>query len=91
MSIIKLMYSIVKIDWLDHYSLGEEWYDPSLAPGRRVISSVGFLAGQDDEYYYVCALIDNENETCSQGVAILKNCALSIQELKAKNDHKKRT
>lgn len=81
---------IVKVDWLDHYSLGEEWYDPSIKPGRRILSSVGFLMGEDEDYLYLSAMIDHENQTCAQGLAVLKQCIVSKKEMRIASDNKKR-
>ena len=72
---------IVKIDWVDHYSLGEEWYDADESPGERILTKVGFITSEDDMYYYISSLIDHTNDTYSQGLAILKNCIKSITTL----------
>ena len=51
-------YPIVELFWKDHYDLGDEWYDKIPDDGVRIISTVGYLVGEDDDYYYVSCNYD---------------------------------
>lgn len=79
---------IVKIEWFDHYSLGEEWYDADESSGPRILVKIGYLTHEDKRYYYVSSLLDSYNKTYSQGLAILKNCVKSFEYLCVKKDKK---
>jgi hypothetical protein len=80
-------YPIVEISWKDHYSLPDEWYAVSEESSIRIIKSSGYLFKEDVDHYYICTNIDNETETISSGIAILKICVLEKIVLKEKNSN----
>jgi hypothetical protein len=67
-------YPIVELFWKDHYSLGDEWYDEMADQPVRILSAVGYLVNEDEDYYYVACNFDFGGKQFSAGTAVLKNC-----------------
>jgi len=72
----KNFYPVVELFWKDHYGMGDEWYDEIEDTSPRILSAVGYLVGQDDDYYYVSCNYDFGNCQFSNGTAVLKNCVI---------------
>jgi hypothetical protein len=69
-------YPIVEVFWKDHYAIGDEWYDEVGKRDVRIISAIGYLVDEDEDYYYIAANYDFGNHTFSSGTAVLKNCII---------------
>ena len=67
-------YPVVEVFWKDHYAIGDDWYDEAQVANIRIISAIGYLVDEDDNYYYIAANYDFGNNTFSSGTAVLKNC-----------------
>lgn len=74
-------YPVVELFWKDHYSLGDEWYDEIPEADARILSAVGYLVGEDEDYYYVSCNYDFGNDQFSAGTAVLKNCIVKRRVL----------
>jgi len=72
----EIFYPVVELFWKDHYSIGDLWYDVTEMPGVRILSAVGYLVNEDDDYYYVASNFDFGTDVCSGGTAVLKNCVV---------------
>lgn len=70
----KNFYPVVEVFWKDHYGLGDDWYDEDEKHELRILSAVGYLVGENDDYLFIAANYDFGNETYSGGTAVLKNC-----------------
>jgi hypothetical protein len=81
-------YPIVELFWKDHYDLGDEWYDDMEDQPPRILSAVGYLVGQDEDYYYVACNYDFGTKQFSAGTAVLKSCVTKRRMLsKGKFDY----
>jgi len=72
----KNFYPVVEVFWKDHYSMGDEWYDKDEKHELRILSAVGYLVSEDDEYLFIASNYDFGNDTYSGGTAVLKNCII---------------
>ena len=69
---------LVEIFWEDHYSLGDDWFEPGAVHEICILSAVGYLVSQDDKYYYVACTYELETGNYSAGTAVLKNCVVDF-------------
>lgn len=71
---------LVEIFWEDHYSIGDDWYEPGHAHQPCVLSSVGYLVDEDERYYYVACTYELDTGKYSCGSAVLKNCVVYFRK-----------
>ena len=76
--IIPKIPPLVEIFWEDHYSLGEEWFEPDAKHEICILSAVGYLVSQDDKYYYVACTYEMDSGHYQSGTAVLKNCVVDF-------------
>lgn len=72
---------IVEVFWEDHYSLGDDWYEPDYKHNMCILSAIGYLVSEDSNYYYIACTYDLENGSYSSGTAVLKNCVINYRLL----------
>jgi len=77
----KSFYPVVEVFWKDHYSLGDEWYDDLKDQPVRILSAVGYLVEEDEDYYYIACNFDFGSGQFSSGTAVLKNCIVKRRVL----------
>jgi hypothetical protein len=68
---------VVELLWEDHYSMGDEWYEPGSNHVMCILGAVGYLVKEDDNYYYVASTYEIETGNYSSGTAVLKNCVIN--------------
>jgi hypothetical protein len=76
----KIEFPIVEIFWEDHYSLGDDWYEPGFKHDLCVLSAIGYLVSEDDKYYYVACTYEIDTGNYSSGTAVLKNCVVDFRK-----------
>lgn len=70
---------IVEIFWEDHYSIGDDWFEPGFKHEICVLSAIGYLVSEDEKYYYVACTYELETGNYSSGTAVLKNCVVDFR------------
>lgn len=73
------MPPLVEILWEDHYSIGDDWYDPDHPHVPCILAAVGYLVNQDEMYYYVACTYELDSGRYSAGTAVLKNCVIGFR------------
>lgn len=68
---------VVELLWEDHYSMGDEWYEPGHTHTMCILGAVGYLVKEDEDYYYVASTYEVETGNYSSGTAVLKNCVIN--------------
>lgn len=74
-------YKRVEIDFEDHYSIGDDWTLFEDHQEIRILKAIGWLAKEDEKYFYITSTYDMETKKFQAGTAILKNCVVSFLEL----------
>lgn len=75
---------LVEVFWEDHYSIGDDWYEPGHSHEPCVLSAVGYLVDEDDMYYYVACTYELDSGKYSAGTAVLKNCVVRFRQYETK-------
>lgn len=75
-----LIPPIVEIFWEDHYSIGDDWYEPGHKHEICILSAVGYLVSEDDKYYYVSCTYELDSGNYSAGTAVLKSCVVDYRK-----------
>lgn len=73
----KKIPAVVELLWEDHFSMGDDWYEPDHVHPMCILGAVGYLVKEDDDYYYVAATYEVETGNYSAGTAVLKNCVIN--------------
>lgn len=68
---------VIEVLWEDHFSMGDDWYDPDHKHVMCILGAVGYLVNEDDDYYYVASTYEIETGNYSAGTAVLKNCVIN--------------
>lgn len=71
---------LVEIFWEDHFSMGDDWHEPSHRHDPCVLSAVGYLVGEDERYYYVACTYELDSGRYNAGTAVLKNCVVRYKD-----------
>lgn len=71
---------LVEVFWEDHYSIGDDWYEPGHSHPPCVLSAVGYLVDEDEMYYYVACTYELDSGKYSAGTAVLKNCVVRFKQ-----------
>jgi hypothetical protein len=45
-----------------------------------ILSAVGYLVAEDDDYYYIACTYELDSQKYSAGSAVLKNCVLNFRK-----------
>ena len=70
---------LVEVFWEDHFSMDDDWYDVGTPHTMCILSAVGYLVAEDDDYYYIACTYDLEDQKYSAGSAVLKNCVINFR------------
>lgn len=68
------MPPIVEVFWWDHYSMGDDWHTPGTKHEPCILSAIGYLVAEDDNYYWITSTYEVATGHYSAGTAVLKNC-----------------
>jgi len=71
---------LVEIFWEDHYSMGDDWHEPDAKHEPCVLSAVGYLVAENEQYYWVTCTYELATGNYSAGTAVLKNCVTYFNE-----------
>lgn len=82
---------LVEVFWEDHYSIGDDWFEPGHSHELCILSAVGYLVGEDDLYYYIACTLDLRDQTYSAGTAVIKKCVTEFRTYKNPKSNKKVT
>lgn len=82
---------LVEVFWEDHYSIGDDWFEPGHAHELCVLSAVGYLVGEDDLYYFIACTLDLRDGTYSAGTAVIKKCVTEFRTYAKPESNKKVT
>jgi hypothetical protein len=72
---------LVEVHWLDHYSLGDDWYKIGHKHEPCTLVAIGYLVSEDDLYYYVTSTYEPATRQYSSGTAVLKMCVTEFHYL----------
>lgn len=72
---------IVEVFWEDHFSIGDDWFEPGHKHDMCILSAVGYLVSEDDNYYYIACTYELASGSYSAGTAVLKNCVINYRLL----------
>lgn len=72
---------LVEIFWWDHYSIGDDWFEPGHKHKPCVLSAVGYLVDENEYYYWVASTFEVATGSYSAGTAVLKNCVTTMNTL----------
>lgn len=70
---------LVEVFWEDHYSIGDDWFEPGHHHELCILSAVGYLVAQDDLYYYIACTYDLRDGSYSAGTAVIKKCVTEFR------------
>lgn len=76
---------LVEVFWEDHYSIGDDWYEPDHVHEVCILSAVGYLVSEDDLYMYVACTFEPATRNYSAGTAVLKKCITEIHYIPERN------
>lgn len=76
------MPPLVEVFWWDHYSMGDEWHTKEAKHKPCILSAVGYLVAEDDNYWWVTSTYEVETGSYSSGTAVLKNCVTKFTTVK---------
>jgi len=79
------MPPLVEILWEDHYSIGDDWYDPDHPHVPCILAAIGYLVNEDEMYYYVACTYELDSGRYSAGTAVLKNCVIGFRKYALKD------
>jgi hypothetical protein len=71
---------LVEVFWEDHFSIDDDWYDIGTKHTMCILSAVGYLVAEDDDYYYIACTYELDTQKYSAGSAVLKNCVLNFRK-----------
>ena len=71
---------LVEVFWEDHFSIDDDWYDIGTPHTMCILSAVGYLVAEDDDYYYIACTYELDSQKYSAGSAVLKNCVLNFRK-----------
>lgn len=73
---------LVEVFWWDHYSMGDEWHTSGAKHKPCILSAVGYLVAEDENYWWVTSTYEVETGSYSAGTAVLKNCVTKYNTVK---------
>jgi beta-glucanase (GH16 family) len=71
---------LVEVFWEDHFSIDDDWYDVGTPHTICILSAVGYLVAEDDDYYYIACTYELDSQKYSAGTAVLKNCVINFRK-----------
>lgn len=72
---------LVEAFWKDHYSIGDDWFKPGHKHEVCILTAIGYLVAEDDDYYYIACTYEPASKEYSAGTAVLKNCVTQMYYL----------